>query len=281
MITVKCAGLSNARLVRNHLKDFKPDSYRFYSEFNGPIMLYILRKGCFLVMEDKRLLAIIFTNPASHHVYYIPTASKPLSFMAASFFIKKCTPSKGYTLKLTYSSVSFKAASSYLNVKPVTNLKHMSCLISSLSLQSTVLPQGVIIQPMKKGEESIRAELQNSIFGGIKNRIPLTAEEIKDEEQLSEYIGSMCYILRLDGKPSGYGQIMISNGTYTLINFGIIPQCRRQGLADVLLRYILYQCQSCGIESLHLTVDNNNPPAIALYKKNGFTELYNTAELII
>jgi GNAT superfamily N-acetyltransferase len=281
MITVRRAGLGNYKLVRNSLKSFNPSSYRFYSEFDGPFIIYILRRECWLIMDGSSLLGIIFTSPVRQQVYYIPVAKKHPSFMATAFFIKKYTKTTGYTLKLTYSSASFKAASAYLRVKPITNLKHMKCSISSVHPSSPILPHGIEIKPMRKGEESIRVELQNSIFGGNKNRTPLTVDEVIGEQRLAGYMGSMCYILKVNGKPVGYGQIMVSNCIYSLINFGIIPSFRGYGYGDTFLKYILYRCESAGIENLQLTVDNSNPAAIGLYKKNGFVELYNTADLIM
>jgi len=281
MITVKRAGLGSYKLIKNSLKSFNSSSYKFYSEFDGPFILYILKKECWLIMNDSTLLGIIFTSPVKEQIYYVPVSKKQLSFMAIAFLIRKYTHSSGYTLKLTYSSASFKAASQYLKVKPVTNLKHMKCNISSSHILNPVLPQGVEIHTMKKGEEGIRADLQNSIFGDNKNRIPITVDEVIGEKKLKGYIDTMCYILKVNGIPAGYGQIMIIDNVYSLINFGIIPSHRGYGYGDAFLKYILYKCESAGIESLHLTVDNNNPPAIALYKKNGFIELYNTADLII
>lgn len=281
MITVKRANLGNYRLIKNSLKSFDSGSCRFYSEFDGPFIFYILKKECWLIMDDSALLGIIFTNTARQQVYYIPVSQKQLSFMAIAFLIKKYTNASGYTLKLTYSTASFKAASQYLKVRPVNDIKHMRCNISSAHISAPVLPQGVEIEPMKKGEEHIRADLQNSIFGDIKNRIPLTVDEVIEEEKLKSYIGSMCYILKVNKTPAGYGQVMVNGNIYSLINFGIIPSYRRYGYGDIFLKYILYKCSLARIESLHLTVDNNNHPAITLYKKNGFVELYNTADLII
>lgn len=281
MITVRRAGLGSYKLIKNSLKSFDASSFRFYSEFDGSFVLYLLRKECWLIMNNSALLGIIFTSPVKQQIYYVPVSQKQLSFMAIAFLIRKYTNSAGYTLKLTYSSASFKAASQYLRIRPVTDLKHMKCNISSCPISDTVLPQGVEIHIMKKGEENIRAELQNSIFGANKNRIPITVDEVIGEKKLKGYIGPMCYILKINGIPAGYGQIMIIDDMYSLINFGIIPSYRGYGYGDIFLKYILNKCESSGIKSLHLTVDNNNPPAIALYKKNGFMELFNTADLII
>lgn len=281
MITVRQAGLGNYKLVKNSMKTFDPSVYRFYSEFDGSYILHILRGECWLIKDGSSLIGIIFSSPVRRQVYYIPVSPKRLSFMAIAFFIKKYTNTLGYTLKLTYSSTSFKAAFEYLKVKPVANLKHMECNISSTHIPNPVLPQGAEIEPMKKGEESIRVELQNSIFGGNKNRVPITVDEVIGEEKLKGYIESMCYILRVNKTPAGYGQIMVSDGIYLLINFGIIPSHRGYGYGDAFLKYILIKCANAGIKSLHLTVDNKNPAAIALYRKNGFKELYNTANLIV
>lgn len=281
MITVRRATLGNYKLIKSSLRSFDPSSYKFYSEFDGTFLIYILRKECWLIMNNSTLMGIIFTSPEKQQIYYVPVSQKQPSFMAIAFLIRKYTNSTGYTLKLTYSSISFKTASVYLGVKPVTDLKHMRCNISSYHISNTVLPPEVDIQPMKNGEESVRAKLQNSIFGDRKNRIPITEDEVIGEKKLKGYIGPMCYILKINGTPAGYGQVMIIDDMYSLINFGIIPSHRGYGYGDVFLKYILYKCESAGIESLNLTVDNNNPPAIALYKKNGFMELYNTADLII
>lgn len=281
MITVRRAGLRRYKLIKNSLKSFDSSSFRFYSRFDGSFVLYIFRRECWLIMNDSALLGIIFTSHIKQQIYYVPVSQKQFSFMAVAFLIKKYTNSAGYTLKLIYSSASFKAASQYLRVRPVTDIKHMKCNISSSNISNPFLPQGVEIHTMKNGEESIRAELQNSIFGANKNRIPITIDEVIGEKRIKGYIGPMCYILKVNGIPAGYGQIMIIDDEYSLINFGLIPSYRGYGYGDIFLKYILYKCESSGILSLHLTVDNNNPPAISLYKKNGFMELYNTADIII
>jgi ribosomal protein S18 acetylase RimI-like enzyme len=57
------------------------------------------------------------------------------------------------------------------------------------------------------------------------------------------------------------------------LGMGVVASHRGQGVGDRLLGACLMHAPRCGISKVELTVYTNNPAAIALYRKHGFTDL--------
>ena len=57
------------------------------------------------------------------------------------------------------------------------------------------------------------------------------------------------------------------------LGMGIIPEYRGQGLGTRLLDAVLGHARKIGLEKIELTCYAQNAPALALYKKCGFTEI--------
>ncbi len=55
-----------------------------------------------------------------------------------------------------------------------------------------------------------------------------------------------------------------------VMNIAVMPECRKQGIAQQLLRELVHRLRTNGIESLTLEVRASNEPAICLYSKLGF-----------
>ncbi len=120
-------------------------------------------------------------------------------------------------------------------------------------------------------DEKLRCDIQNSIFFD-KNRIPLHTEDVYEEEEQDYYINDFSVFLGLNDKYIGYGQIILSNGLYTIVNFGIIEEYRCRGYGQVLLNYLIKLCRINKIDDVYIRVEKNNYKAVALYKKVGFRE---------
>lgn len=58
----------------------------------------------------------------------------------------------------------------------------------------------------------------------------------------------------------------------TITNVAVAKQYRGRGIGDALMDYLLNAGTQRGIEDYTLEVRQSNEPAIALYKKKGFTE---------
>jgi ribosomal protein S18 acetylase RimI-like enzyme len=139
-----------------------------------------------------------------------------------------------------------------------------------LEMQDGILVRRMVINK----EEPVRVKLQNNIFGNAQGRRELTLLEVYSEERKSSFLKEMCFILDVHGEPGGYGQILISDDEYYLVNFGVINEYRSKGYGLYFLSKIIENCSLSGINHLNLCVDNDNTPAINLYKKLGFKELY-------
>ena len=57
---------------------------------------------------------------------------------------------------------------------------------------------------------------------------------------------------------------------FELCRIGILPEVQGQGLAGALLQWLLEEAPRRGAGSLRLLVSQDNPPALALYRRFGF-----------
>lgn len=58
-----------------------------------------------------------------------------------------------------------------------------------------------------------------------------------------------------------------------MMNIAVVPQRRREGIAEVLVDALIQELKRIGSNSLTLEVRASNTPAIALYQKMGFHEV--------
>ncbi|MBR6769091.1 MAG: ribosomal protein S18-alanine N-acetyltransferase [Clostridia bacterium] len=68
----------------------------------------------------------------------------------------------------------------------------------------------------------------------------------------------------------GYMMLMTVFPDGEILNLAVMPEYRRQGLAEQLFDACLAHCQEAGIEMLFLEVRASNTPAVSLYEKQGF-----------
>lgn len=57
-----------------------------------------------------------------------------------------------------------------------------------------------------------------------------------------------------------------------ILNLAVHPECRRQGLAETLLETAFDMCREKGINKSFLDVKESNVPALALYRKFGYSQ---------
>ncbi len=58
---------------------------------------------------------------------------------------------------------------------------------------------------------------------------------------------------------------------FELCRIGILPEMQGRGLAGELLRWLLEEAPRRGVDSIRLLVSRDNPPALALYRRFGFS----------
>ena len=73
------------------------------------------------------------------------------------------------------------------------------------------------------------------------------------------------------GKLLGYVGMMCVLDEGYISNVAVDPACRRQGIGDLLIRELLARAEKRGLSFATLEVREHNEPAIALYRKHGFS----------
>ena len=96
---------------------------------------------------------------------------------------------------------------------------------------------------------------------------PWTAEQFREELSIDF---SRTFIAYEDGAAAGFVNIWLTPPTATINNIAVLPEKRRQGIADMLIERAADVCAENGIEELTLEVRVSNVPAISLYEKHGF-----------
>jgi ribosomal-protein-alanine N-acetyltransferase len=95
------------------------------------------------------------------------------------------------------------------------------------------------------------------------------------QEELAK-IPSTLYVLKeVPGKRVlGYSCFWALSGEMQLVNIAVHPDLRGQGLGGKLLNHLLREAERREAEKIFLEVRPSNRPAIGLYEKLGFKELY-------
>lgn len=90
------------------------------------------------------------------------------------------------------------------------------------------------------------------------------------EESLTHEHAWLIVAQEEDGAISGYASIYHAMDEGELENIAVIPNYRRQGIADALLAHIADGLKAMGVHYLYLEVRESNVPAQKLYEKHGF-----------
>lgn len=81
-------------------------------------------------------------------------------------------------------------------------------------------------------------------------------------------------ILYCEGVPVACGLGVVERGYLGLYDIVTAPGCRNQGYGEQLVRRLLQWGRSCGAHTCYLLVVLSNAPALRLYNKFGFQEIY-------
>jgi GNAT superfamily N-acetyltransferase len=281
MILVEKACLRDIKKIKRFLEGTA--STNFYSEFKESVFFYILKKNCFLISLNGKMKGAVIIKKSANILFYIPAASsKCLSFFSLMFILKKYFNLQGFYMDIKYKKLNLNSYRKYFSFNLVNNYKlmHRSLCIPFDEI-ATKTSQARIRKLQVGKDEGLRVILQNDIFGNTTGRRDLTIDEVLMEEKKQGFLANMCFILEIGDTPSGYGQIVILENGYSLVNFGIISQYRGCGFGHYFLNCILKECWNAGIKNLYLSVDNENKEALALYVKAHFEELSNTVRIIL
>lgn len=72
--------------------------------------------------------------------------------------------------------------------------------------------------------------------------------------------------------PSGFTAFRVAADESEILTLGVLPESRRRGMAEALLRSAMETAWARGARTMFLEVDASNSPALALYRKLGFKE---------
>jgi ribosomal-protein-alanine N-acetyltransferase len=75
-----------------------------------------------------------------------------------------------------------------------------------------------------------------------------------------------------DDAPAGFSLTRAVIGEAELLLLAVDPRYRRQGVGAALLRAVLADCETGGVEKIHLEVRAGNP-AVRLYEGEGFVKV--------
>lgn len=134
----------------------------------------------------------------------------------------------------------------------------------------------IVLKNFRVGEEEELVALQNKIFSGSWGFNPNTIEEIKYYLQLTGCRIDEVMCIEAKGQKIGYVWLhklpKDSGRIHKRIHmFGVDPEFRGKDLGKKLLQTALYQIDKQGAETVELTVDSENTPAVSLYNSLGFT----------
>lgn len=117
----------------------------------------------------------------------------------------------------------------------------------------------------------------------------MTAEDLKKAAELEEICFSdpwtygmlseslenplyRFFVYERDGQVSGYAGMFKALDEGNIANIAVFPEYRRQGIGEALLTALIEEARKEGLSRMFLEVRETNHPAVALYKKLGFTE---------
>jgi ribosomal-protein-alanine N-acetyltransferase len=121
----------------------------------------------------------------------------------------------------------------------------------------------VTVVPMTAEHLEAVAELERICFSTPWSRAMLS-------EELENDCSALLVAVDDTGEVAGYAgvQVVLDEGYIT--NVAVRPECRRNGIAEKLLRVFLDFAQAHALSFLTLEVRASNRPAILLYSKLGF-----------
>ena len=96
---------------------------------------------------------------------------------------------------------------------------------------------------------------ERSVSGELSNPLSLWIVAV-ERDRVIGYVGSQSVM-----------------GEADMMNIAVAPDYRRCGVAQALVKELIYQLKSNAVSSLTLEVRASNAPAIGLYNKMGFVEV--------
>jgi [ribosomal protein S18]-alanine N-acetyltransferase len=125
-------------------------------------------------------------------------------------------------------------------------------------------PRGLALREMGHGDIDEVMRIERSIYP-----YPWTAGNFAD----SLNSGYLCTVAELEGAMAGYAVMMMAPLETHLLTIGIAQPFQRRGWGAALLGAMLTVAREAGAERVLLEVRPSNAPALALYRRSGFSQI--------
>lgn len=102
------------------------------------------------------------------------------------------------------------------------------------------------------------------------NQIELLARNIHKNYEFKLDLFSDCLVYELNDTIIGFIVYSILYDRAEIVDIVIDSLYRKNGYANLLMKRVIHICKSKSCLNISLEVNENNLPAISLYKKNGF-----------
>jgi [ribosomal protein S18]-alanine N-acetyltransferase len=130
----------------------------------------------------------------------------------------------------------------------------------------SALPRsGHAFRPMRAADLGEVVKIERAIYSH-----PWTLGNFRDSLQA----GYSCWVMEHEGMLAGYGVLMIGVGEAHLLNLSVAHEWQRRGFGRSLLHHFIGLARECAATRVLLEVRPSNTAARALYKAEGFLELY-------
>jgi len=122
----------------------------------------------------------------------------------------------------------------------------------------------IMVREIRPGEIGVLVSLYGVCF-----------EELYPEPTASSLLltpGAWCHLAfcEVDGSALGFAIVRTIFDEAELLTIGVLPAARRRGAAIALLKAGFIAARSSGAHAIYLEVGEDNPAAMALYRKLGF-----------
>ena len=81
------------------------------------------------------------------------------------------------------------------------------------------------------------------------------------------------FVCLSDGRVAAYGGMICAVDEGQITNIAVLPDYRRRGMGDALIKSLLRYAKEERLDTVTLEVRASNAAAIALYRRNGFSEV--------
>lgn len=122
----------------------------------------------------------------------------------------------------------------------------------------------VVIRGMQKADISRVHEIECACFRTPWSRLSLLGELKND---VAVYL-----VAEVDGRIAGYGGMWVVCGEAHVTNIAVMAEYRRNGIARMLLLWLMERAMQRGATCMTLEVRENNLPAQTLYGQLGFVQ---------